>query len=155
MAQTISDELKYMQDILVWMPDDRKRFYMSEVSLYCPAAVTVANGIDDLIGYPLKLNSGNYELLLDGDEANVTHIIVGIVDGSEQVVEAADLTADSAVSTDTYFVVGGGPCELVKDMIETLDIEGNTIDIDALETALAALDIKLVTNPEKTETQTT
>lgn len=156
MAQTITDELKYMMDILVWMPDDRFRFYVTTATLYCPAAAAaITTDIDDLIGYPLKLSGGNYELLLSGDEANVTHIIVGICDGSAQSIEAADLTADSAVSTDKYFVIGGGPAELLKEMIETTDIEGATIAIADIETALNALDIKLVTGPVETETQTT
>lgn len=147
-------EPKYLKDILAWIPDHRKSFFLETtkiVNTYSPGAVDTAISIDDVIGTLVKDSGANVTPILDGDEANVGGVILRPVDGVPNNLALAA----NAVSTTEYFVIKRGPAELNESAFNLTDVGGDPIDIAAIRTALDAIDIKTVAEPAKTTTQST
>lgn len=122
---------------------------------YCLKEVTIRNGtatartLSRMTGYPLKAgtNGADYNLAVDGDEANVTALLVAGPPGDNSIAIGATTT-----SSHKFTALVHPPAVINKDMIATEDIAGAAFDVDAIETALEALDYEVRSEPEKSST---
>lgn len=123
-------------DLLVW--DTHPSFCRGEGNI---KHGTLAIDEESMLGMPVKKVSGNWQPVLDGDEANVEALVLSH--------EALELAANT-VSPKKYLVLERGPAVINEDAIPTTDIEGDSYTVSTIVTALNALDIRVVQEPEKT-----
>lgn len=140
-------EKLYLYDILAWAI----RWD------YCVERATIKNTlgqsetISDVIGLPLKFVTDHYEIADDADVGTVDAILVGLTDGALQEVTLAN----NATSADEYFILVRGPAIINQDKIHASDPEGDAYTMATLVATLKTLGILCVSEPTKTQEQTT
>ena len=139
----------YENEILLWLPDNRRSFYITTAPL---TNVSFAAVIPEVLGLPVKESGGDYLPLQSTDEANVSGIVVGREQGAPSEL---NLDADE-VTTYNYFILTSGDAQIAKKHIHANDSQETAFDTVAeIITALEALGIKCVEDPTQTTTQTT
>lgn len=124
-----------------------------ESSEYCTIGAFVKNPaggtatIANPIGYPVKLVTTDWTLVLATDEANATAFIIK---GDPFVALAA-----ATNSPTKYQILKHPPAILCSDKIATTDARGAAFTVATLVTAFKALGFEFRTNPAKTTTQST
>lgn len=103
----------------------------------------------DVVGQPVKDNSGVWEFVAAADIANAEGIII---DGPR--IDLDNPPAANALTPFPYRVLVRGPAVLNKTAFPATDIYGDAIDADDFETAMSALDIVSLEGPELTVEQT-
>lgn len=145
MARTIPEiEALYLQEILVWVPDNRFSYYIETAKLSNDTGADVE--IDEIIGMPIYKNSGDYDLVLNAGVANVNAIVVGVTDGAPN----NPAIADGEESEFEYFILVRGPAQIVEERISLVDPAGTTYTAATLKTGLADEGIKLMNLPPET-----
>lgn len=107
------------------------------------SAITLTNPL----GQPLKVSGANYVFVQDGDEANVTALLLH---------DRPILLTSSGTTDELYPVLLRGPALIDKDALPATDVNGDALTIATLVTALAALSPKIISlvEPTKVSTQT-
>ena len=126
-------ERKIEQDVLHWLGNREYCLKQATVKNTSGASITVT----DPIGYPLKVVSGEYEPALAGDEANAVAIIAG---GTQ--AKYLTLADDGTIQ---LLVLVRGPAIIKYDGIPAKDYAAAAFDKADIETALAALDMPILT----------
>lgn len=126
---------------------------------YCCVSAKVKNGtggtlaaVSDAVGYPVKLNGSDWEMVQDTDEANATGVIVNDPEGN-----GIESLAAGASTAGEFAILRRGPAIIAQDEIASADSEASAYTQATLITALEALSppIECRDYPSKTSQQTT
>lgn len=145
--QPLREQL-YIQEILVWIPDNR--FDYAIVAMPLTNTTGAERTIEDVIGLPINESSGSYLMVLNANVANIDGIVVGVCDGSDQTLTLAN----NATSEGKYFILVDGPAIINQDKIHTADPAGTNYTMATVLTSLLAKKIKTNAEPQFQETIT-
>jgi hypothetical protein len=146
LALTTFTDRNRIQDLIKYEVDQRFTRDAQTIKNLNAAAI----GANTLaVGTPLSLSAGQYGILQTGDEANVKALFLGT--DSSIIHEAL---AANAITAGKYQILVRGPAIINRSIIPTTDGDGGTIDVDAVCTALAALNIVTMKEPVSTATGT-
>jgi hypothetical protein len=128
-------------------------FLLYDIPQVCREVVTIMNDDtsvaialteEELIGRPIKAESGGYSLVLDGEESEVVGFLIS--------GPALSLAGSSSVSG-KHVAITLGPCCINKDQIAEHDQFGDDLDADDLQTYALVLGMRCAVEPEETSTQ--
>jgi hypothetical protein len=139
-------ELKTSGDLMIH--EVEYRYTRVGVPLTNPTLGTV--NLPDPVGYPVKNNAGDWELLVAGDEDNVS----GLIYSGPPIVGLETTETTSALKVNGYAIVVDGPTLIKRSGLATVDVEDAAFDVDALVAALEGINIKTLNVPENQSLQT-
>ncbi len=127
---------------------ETNQHYTRVSSVLTNAEVGALSAISDPIGYPVRYNSGDWELIVAGDEADADGVIV-----EGDPIEALDAAATTA---GLYAILARGPAVIDADQIASADSEAATFTVADIVAALEALNAPIIckSEPTKSSTQT-
>lgn len=129
-------------------------FCYESAPLYNASGVELDDtAVPDVIGQAVKLNAGNWELVMDTDEASTTGIVVG--GPRSNLVEKDGALANGADTPEHFVILARGPAVLRSGQINAADPVGDAFTVTTIQTALEALNIVFRDEPPTTEEQTT
>lgn len=114
-----------------------KQYQTVSAKVRNPSAGAISVSRENLIGQPVKLVTGNWTFVLDGDEANAEAVVY-------QGEPITALAASGDTPTECTILVRG-PIVLKKSGMVANDVEGDALNATTLATALLALSPPMVT----------
>lgn len=137
-APVLSDLLEY---------EAHPRFCRESGTLENNTGAPVTIAAEDILGMPVKLVSGQWEIALNADVATIDGILL---EGP-----AITALADGSATTDKYSILARGPAVVTEDQLADDDPAGTTWTSATLLATLAAIDIIARSLPATYESQTT